>query len=257
MRKSFIDRLFLPTIVSLSTVVFSLLILQQMLTQQQADVQAAAKAQALLAKNRMESELKANILPLELLRERWGAAGYRLDFANMESDARLAMSSYPAYQAIEWVEPTFRVRWVVPHEGNEADLGAGLDADQQRSLALQAAKDSGRVMATRSVDLRQGGRGVLVCVPLIRNGTLSGFLLGVFRYQELLDSILRDVAPDYWVAVSDGDGQIYRREGATPPQKDVVQQEDIDFQQLAWHVQVWPAPEKPAAYPGPFLPLVA
>ncbi len=255
MRKSFIDRLFLPTIVSLSTVVFSLVILQQMLTQQQADVQASAKEQALLVKNRMESELKANILPLELLRERWGAASYQLDFANMESDARLAMSSYPAYQAIEWVEPTFRVQWVVPHEGNEADLGADLGADQQRSIALQAAKDSGRVMATRSVDLRQGGRGVLVCVPLIRNGTLSGFLLGVFRYQGLLDSVLRDVAPDSWVAVSDGDGQIYRREGATPPQKDVVQEEDIEFQQLAWHVQVWPAPEKPA-YPGPFLPLV-
>ena len=42
-------------------------------------------------------------------------------------------------------------------------------------------------MATRSVDLRQGGRGVLVCVPVVRNGKLSGFLLGVFRDQDLLE----------------------------------------------------------------------
>src|SRR5579862_2932696 len=247
MRKSFIDRLFLPTIVSLSTVVFSLLILQRLLTQRQAEVQASAKTQALLVKNKMESELKANILPLELLRERWGAASNPLDFANMESDAGIAMSSYPAYQAIEWVDPTFHVRWVLPHAGNEADLGADLGSDQQRRVALQDAKDSGRVMATHPVDLRQGGRGVLVCVPLVRNGTLSGFLIGVFRYQELLDSILGDATADYRVAVFDGDQQIYRREGTTSPQTNVpAQEEDVEFQQLAWHVQVWPAPEKPA-----------
>ena len=50
MRKSFIDRLFLPTIVSLSTVVFALIILQRMLTQQQATLQASTNEQASLVK---------------------------------------------------------------------------------------------------------------------------------------------------------------------------------------------------------------
>jgi signal transduction histidine kinase len=255
MRKSFIDRLFLPTVLSLSTVVFALIILQRLLTEQQAEVQASTTAQALLVKSKMESELKARVLPLELLQERWGASGL-LDFAKMESDTVLALSGYPAYQAAELVDPTFHVRWVVPHEGNEADLGADLGSDEQRREALQEAKISGRVMVTRSVDLRQGGRGVLVCMPVVRNSKLSGFLVGVFRHQELLDSILRDVAPDYWVAVSDGDEQIYRREGATPAFKDApAQEENIEFQQLAWHVQVWLAPEK-SAYPRSALPQI-
>lgn len=255
MRKSFIDRLFLPTVLSLSTVLFALIILQRLLTQQQAEVQASTKAQALLVKSKMESELKARVLPLELLRERWGASS-QLDFVQMESDTVLAMNGYPAYQAAEWVDPTFHVQWVVPKEGNEADLGADLGADQRRFEALEAAKNSGRVMATRSVDLRQGGRGVLVCVPVSRNGQLSGFLLGVFRDQDLLDSILQDVAPDYWVAVSDGDEQIYRRKGATAPWKDAPAQEvNIEFQQLAWRAQVWLAPEK-SAYPRSALPQV-
>ncbi len=255
MRKSVLDRLFLPAVLSLTTVVFTLIILQRLITQQQAVVIASTKQQALLVKSKMESELKARVLPLELLSERWGASS-QLDFVKMESDAVLAMSSYPAYQAAEWIDPTFHVRWVVPHRGNEADLGADLGADQRKRVALQAAKDSGQVMATRSVDLRQGGRGLLVCVPVVRNGKLSGFILGTFRNQDLLSSILRDVAPDYWVAVSDGDEQIYRREGATPPGKDApAQEEDIEFQQLPWRVQVWLAPEK-SAYPRSALPQV-
>ncbi len=164
MRKSLIDRLFLPTVLSLTTVVFALVILQRLLTQQQAEVQASTNAQALLVKSKMESELKARVLPLELLRERWEASNH-LDFVKMESDAVLALSGYHAYQAAEWVDPKFHVRWVVPREGNEADLGADLGSDEQRRAALQEAKISGGVMVTRSVDLRQGGRGVLVCLP--------------------------------------------------------------------------------------------
>jgi signal transduction histidine kinase/ActR/RegA family two-component response regulator len=202
-------------------------------------------------KNKIESELQTRILPLELLRERWEART-QLDFVNMESDTVLAMRGDPAYQATEWVDPTFHVRWVVPHQGNEADLGA----DQRLRLSLEASKDSGRMMVTHSVDLRQGGLGILVCVPVVRNGKLSGFLLGVFRQQALFDSMLRDVAPDYWVAVSDGDEQIYRREGATPPRDNApVREESIGFQQLAWRAQVWPAPEKSVS-PRSILPLV-
>jgi signal transduction histidine kinase len=255
MRKSLVDRLFLPTVLSLSTVVFALVILQQLLTQQRAEVQASTNAEALLVKSKMESELKARLLPLELLRERWGASS-QLDFAKMESDAVLALSGYPAYQAAEWVDPEFHVRWVVPRQGNEADLGAALGADPQRRAALEESMSSHRAVATRTVDLRQGGRGVLVCMPVMRNGKLGGYLLGVFRYQELLGSILGDVAPDYWIAVSDGNEQIYRRKGATPPWKDApAQEEDINFQQLAWRAQVWLAPDK-SIYPRSALPQI-
>jgi signal transduction histidine kinase/ActR/RegA family two-component response regulator len=255
MSKNFIDRLVLPAVISLTTVIFALMVLQRQLTQQQAEVQASTKTQALLVKNKLESELKARILPLELLRERWSAQS-ELDFANMESDSALAMSGYPTYQAIEWLDPTYHVQWVVPREGNGGDLGADMGPYQRRREALEAAKESGQVEVTRSVDLRQGGRGFLVCVPVTRNGKLIGFVLGVFRDQELLDSILRDVAPGYWITVSDGNEQIYSRMGATPPREDApAQEEAITFQQLAWHAQIWPAPEK-AVIPGSVLPLI-
>jgi signal transduction histidine kinase/CheY-like chemotaxis protein len=244
--KSFIDRLLVPTAVSLTTVVFALLILQRLLMQQQAQAQASTRAQAQIIKDKMESDLNATILPLELLRERWGASA-QLDFAHMQSDTGLAMSGYPGYQAIEWVDSSMRVRWAVPRAGNEADVGADEARDARRLEALTAAEQSGRVMATRAVDLRQGGRGVLVYVPLVRGEKVSGFLVGVFRIQDLVDSMLKGVGPSYRLAVTDGDQEVYQRDGSTQPRReDAAQSVPIQFQQLTWQAQVWPGPDTAA-----------
>ncbi len=256
MRRSFIDRLLLPVIVGLITVLAALILCQRLLTRQDAEIQAETKAHALFVKNKIEPELKALILPLERMAWRWHVRSQPND-VDLESDAALVMSGYRAYQAIEWVDPTFRVRWVAPRRGNEADLGADLSTDARRLVALQTAEDSGRVMVTRPVDLRQGGRGFLVCVPVYQEKKLGGFLLGVFRYQELLYSILQDVAQDYWVAVYEGDEEIYSRTGAGPPREEVWAQEaDIEFQQLTWRARAWPKPET-LAYARSPMPRVA
>ncbi len=246
MRKNLIDRLWLPAVLGLSTVVFSLVLMQRQLAQQQADGQAATKAQVLFVKNKMESELKLRIQPLQLLGDRWRSRKLNfLDANEMESDAVLAMSGYPAYQAIEWADPELRLRWVAPQGGNVADLGVDPGADPRLRQLLHAAADSGRVMVSHAVDLRQGGRGLLVCIPVSPNLKRGGFLVGVLGYQDLLDPILRDVAPGYGVAVYDGDEDIYSRTGAAPPLKEApAQGENIKFQQLTWRAQVWPAPEK-------------
>jgi signal transduction histidine kinase/CheY-like chemotaxis protein len=241
MRKSIIDRLLVPTAVSLTTVVFALIILQRLLLQQQAQIQESTKEQTLFVKNKIESELDSHFLPLELLRERWSAAS-EPDFAHMESDTQLAMSGYPGYQAIVWIDPRFHKRWSVPQDAaSEADIAADDSPDLARLAALQSAPDSDGVIVTRSVNLQQGGRGLLVWAPVFRNGKFSGYILGVYRVQALLDSILGDVGPGYSVTVSDGDAQIYGRQAAAPPaREEPAQNATVHFQELTWAVHVWP-----------------
>jgi signal transduction histidine kinase/CheY-like chemotaxis protein len=243
MRRSFIDRLWLPTIVGVTAVLCALVLWQRLLTEQRTKIQAATKAQALFVKNKMESELNARIQLLGRLAPRWQARVQSGD-EDQESDAALMMSGYGGYQGIEWVDPTFHVRWVAPETENEADVGADLGADARRGVALQHAEDSGRVMVTRSVDLQGGGRGLVVCVPVFKEKKLVGFLLGVFRYQELFYSTLEDVGQDYWVAVYDGDEEIYGRSGSDPSRAEVwVQETDIEVRQLTWRARVWPTSE--------------
>src|SRR5258708_15309018 len=154
------------------------------------------------------------------------------------------MSGYGGCQAIERVDPSFHVLWVASEGWNEADVGTDLGADARWRVPLQHAEDSGRVMVARRVDLQEGGRGLLVFVPVFAENKLLGFLLGVFRYQELFYSILQDVGQNYWVAVYDGDEEIYGRSGSEPRRDEVWAQEtDIKFQELTWRARVWPRPE--------------
>jgi len=250
--RSFIDRLLLPAIFGLATIVVALTFWQLLLSHSRAEIRSAAKEQASFVKTKTESELRARVLPLERLAGRWQVRD-RSD-EDMESDARLVMSGYPAYQAIEWVDSTFHVLWVASDEGNRSEIGADLSAVPVLRAALEDADHSKSTMVVPRVDLRQGRRGFLVCVPMYSEEKLSGFLVAVFRYQELLSSILQGVAPDYWVAVYDGNEAVYSRIVAQPAREGLyVQEANIEFRQLTWRALVWPG-SRTAAYGRSALP---
>jgi signal transduction histidine kinase/CheY-like chemotaxis protein len=243
MRSSFIDRLLLPAIVGLSTFVGVLILWQRLLTKQYADIQTATETQALFVKNKMESDLGERILPLELLGERWQVHS-KDENADLKSDASLVLSRYPVYRAISWIDPTLNSRWVSPRPGNDGNIGTDVWSDARTRAALTAAAESGRVTVTRSVNLRNAEAGLLVCVPVFPEEKLDGFLVGVLAYQDLFDSMLRNVAQDYWVAVYDGDREIYSRTGANPRGKSPWGEDaNIEFRQLSLRVRVWPKSE--------------
>jgi signal transduction histidine kinase/CheY-like chemotaxis protein len=255
MSRSFIDRLLLPVIFGLSTVVLSLLLWQLLLTHQHVDIEAAAAEQASFVKTKTESEIKARIVPLERLAERW-QSGNGASAADMKSDAGLVISEYPSYQAIEWVDPSFRAAWVITGQTANSSLVAGPAAVPGLSAALQDAMGSRKTAIAPGIDLGQAGRGFLVCVPVYRHNRLGGFLVGAFAERGLLSGVLQDVATDYWVAIYDGDRIVYSSSAALPPRTDqYVREANIAFRQLNWRAVVWPKAGA-AAYARSSLPMV-
>jgi signal transduction histidine kinase/CheY-like chemotaxis protein len=242
MQRKFVDRLLLPTIFGLTTVIAALILWQLLLGHRRVEIQAATKEQALFVKTKTESELRASILILEQLAARWQARSQSND-ADMESDVQLAMSGYPAYQAIEWVDPSYHVLWVTPQNRNPHEQGADLNKDEPSRTVLRSAQESREAVVSHPVTLRQGGKGLLICVPVYSHNQLTGFLLGAFRYQALLSPILQDVAPDYWIEVYDGGEQIFNRSSGSQPDKKWVQTSDIQFQQVTLRAYAWPKPE--------------
>jgi signal transduction histidine kinase/ActR/RegA family two-component response regulator len=255
MQRKFVDRLLLPTIFGLTTVIAALILWQLLLGHRRIEIQAATKEQALFVRTKTESELRASILVLEQLAARWKARGQQSD-ADMESDVELAMSGYPAYQAIEGVDTSYHVQWVTPQSRNPHELGTDLNQDEPTRTVLRSAQESREAVVSHPVSLRQGGKGLLICVPVYSHDRLSGFLLGAFRYQALLSPILQDVAPDYWIEIYDGGEQIYNRSSGSQPDKKWVQTADIQFQQVTWRAYAWPKPET-LAYTRSPLPQVA
>ena len=238
-----IDRLLLPAAFFLIAFVVALTLWQLLIGHRRAEIQGVTSEQARFVKTKMESELEARIVPLERLAD-GGSARLGQSASDIEFDAKLVMSAYPAYQAVEWVDPTYHVRWATPQTPNQGELGASLASNEQEIAALRQAEQTGNTVVTHAVKLRTDGRGVLVCVPVKSQNQLAGFLVGVFRFNDLIPAILQNVAPGYWVAVYDGNEEIYRAGPALAPRdEEWAQNADVHFQQLVWRAQVWPKPE--------------
>ncbi len=237
-----IDRLLLPAAFFLIAFVVALTLWQLLIGHRRAEIQGATNEQAIFVKTKMESELKARMVPLERLSER----GPETDESNstIEFDAKLVMGAYPAYQAVEFADRSYRLRWAIPETDSEHELGANLGADARILAALQDASKTGKTVLTHPVALREGGRGVLICVPVHSKNEVTGFLIGVFRFKDLIPTILQNVAQGYWIVVYDGNEEIYRQ-GPNLAARDAewAQTADVHFQQLTWRAQVWPKPD--------------
>jgi signal transduction histidine kinase/CheY-like chemotaxis protein len=100
----------------------------------------------------------------------------------------------------------FPVYFADPYKNNERALGFDLGSDSARLEALVRARDTGEIVATPRIVLVQektGQFGFLVFAPLYRNGmsaetpeerraNLLGFIVGVFRIGDVVETALRD-----------------------------------------------------------------
>ncbi len=169
----------------------------------------------------------------------------------MKSDAALLMGAYPEYQAIEWFDPSFQSRWIVPRAEDQFAAGGGVPSDAAQRAALG---NPGNTITAHILTLPDGARALLVCAPVSSDLQPQGLLVAVFRDRELFASILPEAAQSYWVTVDAGQDEIYSTNAdASSHVRARAQTASIHLQQLTWRVEVWP---KPGAFPYalPLLP---
>ncbi|MFT7337495.1 MAG: diguanylate cyclase (GGDEF)-like protein [Marinobacter maritimus] len=105
-------------------------------------------------------------------------------------DALNHLEDFRIYQAIEWIDRDFIIRWLVPAAGNENVLGFNAAFDQKRLMALEAAKQSGNYDVSGVIELRQGGKGVVIYAPVDTGPDNNGFVAGVVRVETLVRQLL-------------------------------------------------------------------
>lgn len=163
----------------------------------------------------------------------------------------------PGYQAIEYVDPEFRVTWVYPVEGNERAVGFDLGFEEHRRRALMRSRDTRQVVVSQTTDLIQGGRGFLVFAPIFSNEAstqFGGFIVAVFRVETLLAEILQSAPEGLEFAVFEEDAELVRL-GAAPSDALAVhvQEVDVPIESLRWRVRVWPSVHSMAERRSPFV----
>ncbi len=104
-------------------------------------------------------------------------------------DAQAYLSHDPGFQAIEWADRDFIVRWVVPFQGNERAQNLNLAFENERRAALEKARDNRVPTGTLPVYLVQGGKGFLGFFPVYVRNRFEGVVVAVIRVNEWLNYV--------------------------------------------------------------------
>ncbi|WP_224372259.1 ATP-binding protein [Hyalangium versicolor] len=196
------------------------------------------------AEEKVEAQLEERIRVLARMAHRWARRGPPLR-EDWEDDAALYLRDFQSFQAVAWADESHHVRWVFPLQGNEAVVGMDLASEPRRREAVLKAQASGAVVVSRTVELVQHGRGFLVMAPIVREGQFLGTIIGVFRVQDTLETILgQDFQSRFGMSVFDGDELIYHREllGA-PADAEWTREGTLRFRDVVWRLRLQPAPE--------------
>jgi PAS domain S-box-containing protein len=243
-KRLFVRSRALPIAVGTVILATTLILWQALLARERAGIAQTIQLEASNAKFEITRQLQERTQALERMAARWGYAG-KLPKDRWEADASLYIQHYGGFQAIEWVDSSFYVRWIVPLRGNEAAQNLNLASEARRRTALEAARNQHQVAVTRTINFKQGRRGFQVYAPIFRQEQFGGFIVGVFRTQEFLDTIFNNldkrVGYKYALTIFDGNEPIYSRyldNGVN--EKQWGQDTTISFNGITWRMRVWP-----------------
>lgn len=228
----------LVLLVGLSVVAATLGLWQALIAQERSETEQAVALNLESVRNEISSGMDARVMALVRMARRLGMRD-RPSQAEWESDAGLYLSHYTGYVAIGRVDPDLRARWLVRQESSPgAEVPGFLDSKQQE--ALQLARLQRRMTFTQTADAL-----MQVNVPVFREDTFIGYIVGMFGMHAMLDSILpSSIAPLYAVDVFSGGKRIYHRaRDAAESTQEWSQEADISLHGLAWQVRVWPREE--------------
>lgn len=113
-----------------------------------------------------------------------------------QGDVANLLRDFQNFQAIEWLDADYRMRWVEPLAGNESVLDFRYTPEHPNYPLLEQVRQSGQPALSNTFELQQGGMGLAYYVPLYRDEPgqgFDGFLLGIFRVEVLVDDLLRNL----------------------------------------------------------------
>ena len=213
----------LPLLVGALLCTFVMIFWKFLDIKEKSNLQIKVQSETQYLASSIESDLRNRLPSLQRFVREWEFHNgtQKDEFINK---AHSYISDIPGFQALEWVDTKYFVRWIVPFEGNEKALNLNLAFEKNRLDAMKKAKDLKTTQVTSPIKLVQGGKGFLAFFPIYVNEDFRGYILAVFRIQEWLDfvfSIKNQLKPvsDYKISVFFDDMPVYQQEGWEDLQK--------------------------------------
>jgi sensor domain CHASE-containing protein len=246
----------LPVPFGLGIFAGSLALSQALVIKQHQDIAQTVKARAGNATSQISTRIAGRMKVLMRMAEHWGFAG-RPPQAEWEHDAKNLLRDNPEFQALEWIDASHLIQWIVPLEGNEAKLHLDRLPEGPRRTAAEMAAQQHRPAITSGVELFHGSLGFNIYVPVYIGPKFDGWIAAVFQAQPILARYLPPaVAEGVAIRISEGTQTLYERSpGPLPAHPEWIADSHIELPGTTWEVRVWPTPASLARLDSP-LPLI-
>ena len=151
-----------------------------------------------------------------------------------EVDAQNVFEHDESYQALEWVNSSGVVKWVVPEKNNEQAINFDLTKEEKWRESLEFSKINNVTTLSKPIDLMQGGKGIFVYFPLYIDDVFDGHLVSVLNVNKWISAILNDIGSEYVIEMF-CDSQFVWRCGDVDNGSDLeIQEVTIDLLQKKW-----------------------
>ncbi|MDP3269766.1 MAG: diguanylate cyclase [Legionella sp.] len=172
-----------------------------------------------------------------------------------KADMKQYILDQPGYIAIEWVDQNYIVRWITPETGNEKIRGFNMSQESHRREQIELAINKNGLQLSNQLDLFQGGKGILLFSPLIKDNKFLGLMVGVMNTRLLLDNLIREMdLAGFKLTITD-EGQVLHSNSLNQPKYKVWEKStSISLYGQTWQISIEPAPDLFNEIMSPILP---
>ncbi|MGM0768457.1 MAG: putative bifunctional diguanylate cyclase/phosphodiesterase [Pseudomonadota bacterium] len=204
-------------------------------------IQASLTNEARAMASNLEREFLVHLEAIRRMAQRL-EANPDISEATWSEDARNYLDDFGVYQAIEWIDRDFVIRWLEPLSGNEEVVGYNVAFSAERRQALEQARASGAIDVSGVIDLRQGGQGLVIYVPVHAGNDNNGFIAGVFQMETLARHLLTSRVLDaFRIRITDGDSLAYELNTSSETAPNFAHTAPVDLPTLDWALTVTPS----------------
>ncbi|AXS83884.1 putative bifunctional diguanylate cyclase/phosphodiesterase [Marinobacter sp. Arc7-DN-1] len=207
----------------------------------QIDTSLANEARALA--NHLEREFRVHSEAIRRMAKRLQANPSTTE-REWRQDARNYLDDFGVYQAIEWIDRNFVIRWLEPVTDNEEVIGYNVAFNDERRQALELARQTGNWDLSGIVDLRQGGKGMVIYAPVGAGADNNGFIAGVFRMDVLARQLLTSRVLEFVrIEIRQAGAVRYVLNDSQSVNPDFAHTHPVDLPTLDWTLTLYPSEE--------------
>lgn len=216
-----------------------------LILRERSTIQERARIEATRLLSFIKTDLYDRSLRLERMARRWEIRGGTPKNEFIQ-DAKQYYDDFPGFQAIEWVDTSFKIRWIVPEEGNEKVRDLKITFEKNRREAVEKAKTLKTPTLSSPLTLIQNNKkGLQFYVPLYVRGQFDGFVVGVFKIDDWLNNILiknetEDEKINYIVGIAIDNQMVLQQESDENLAKKISATENTLIFDHILAVTVWP-----------------